>query len=149
MKTRLVLLNGERAGQKFELEPEVTLIIGREESADITLPERKVSRHHVKIHFDGASKRVSIEDLDSLNGTYVNTTPIEGKIPNLRRLPGEQQGAKFGKRCLRQVIVRDPLGDKGSVESDFVERHVDPADLIRAAKHAAGYPGTRQEHLSR
>jgi hypothetical protein len=45
-------------------------IIGRDDSADITVPEPTISRHHARITRD--TDGVWIEDLRSTNGTYVN-----------------------------------------------------------------------------
>jgi DNA-binding NtrC family response regulator len=56
-----------------------TLVVGRGESADLTVPESKVSREHVRLScLDGA---VTVEDLGSTNGTLVNGERVEqGRI---------------------------------------------------------------------
>jgi MoxR-like ATPase len=52
-------------------------IIGRDPTCDLPLDSGDVSRRHSKIIVDG--ERVSIEDLDSSNGTFVNSAPIDGR----------------------------------------------------------------------
>jgi MoxR-like ATPase len=52
-------------------------IIGRDVTCDLALDSGDVSRRHSRIVVDGS--RVSIEDMDSSNGTFVNSSPIDGK----------------------------------------------------------------------
>lgn len=51
-------------------------VIGRHPECSIWLNEPGVSRRHARIHIDGLTGRVVIEDLDSTNGTFVRQTPI-------------------------------------------------------------------------
>jgi DNA-binding winged helix-turn-helix (wHTH) protein len=53
-------------------------VIGRSPDALITIASPKVSRRHASIHV--ASKRVSIEDLGSRNGTYVGERKIALRV---------------------------------------------------------------------
>ena len=52
------------------------IIIGRGDDCDITVPDQKVSRRHAAVerHADG---RVSLVDLDSSNGTFLNGRRVE------------------------------------------------------------------------
>ena len=50
------------------------LIIGREESCDIVIPDRQVSRQHARIY--PSSEGVFLEDLGSKNGTYLNSQRV-------------------------------------------------------------------------
>jgi pSer/pThr/pTyr-binding forkhead associated (FHA) protein len=63
----LVVTGGPLAGRRFELEGE--LVVGREDAA-ITLDDPEVSRRHAVVRVRAAG--VEIEDLSSLNGTFVN-----------------------------------------------------------------------------
>ncbi|HMN11229.1 MAG TPA: FHA domain-containing protein [Bellilinea sp.] len=66
------LLNGDR----WEVSGE--LLIGRDESCQIVIRDRQVSRYHarVSVNDDGV---ISIEDLGSKNGTYINGAKVEEK----------------------------------------------------------------------
>ncbi len=65
----IVILSGPEAGQIFPLTGEC-YIIGRDISADISLSDLGVSRHHAAIR--NASDGIYIRDTDSANGTFVN-----------------------------------------------------------------------------
>jgi hypothetical protein len=56
------------------LNPEVT--IGRGEESDIIIPKRQISRQHIRIFTDG--EHYHVQDLDSKNGTWLNSHQIKG-----------------------------------------------------------------------
>ncbi|MBR2834475.1 MAG: FHA domain-containing protein [Coriobacteriales bacterium] len=65
----LVIVRGPSTGQNFVLDiPEVT--IGRDPNCEVFLNDRTVSRRHAHLSLQGG--RAVIEDLSSLNGTWVN-----------------------------------------------------------------------------
>jgi diguanylate cyclase (GGDEF)-like protein len=66
----LIALSGDFAGRRFDITDE-EIIIGRSSDANLYLPDPHVSRMHAKITLDKNGK-VSIFDLRSSNGTYVN-----------------------------------------------------------------------------
>jgi hypothetical protein len=70
--TAFIARDGALDGQRFELEGGRT--IGRE-GADITLDDDQVSRSHARVSVAGST--ITIEDLGSTNGTFVNGTRIE------------------------------------------------------------------------
>ena len=55
---------------------EGTWSVGRDASADITLPSPTTSRQHALLSVEDGAVRVS--DLGSMNGTFVNGHPVEG-----------------------------------------------------------------------
>jgi hypothetical protein len=65
---------GKDQGREFPLPPELTIVIGRVNDADLLLLDEKISRKHAKISTHGG--RVMIEDLASRNGTFVNGVRI-------------------------------------------------------------------------
>lgn len=65
----LNMLSGPIAGQTYDLVREQTQV-GREKFCDLVIPIRSISRQHARIVRDGDS--FYVEDLNSLNGTYVN-----------------------------------------------------------------------------
>lgn len=52
------------------------MLLGREESCDIVIPARQISRQHLRIVMEGGS--AVIEDLGSKNGTWVNGYRLTG-----------------------------------------------------------------------
>src|SRR5271155_6145136 len=77
-KAKLSVVRGGRQGQEFPLE-DGNKLIGRwdpetgsfpEVDLDADDPEAKISRKHALIRIDGG--KITIEDIGSLNGTYVN-----------------------------------------------------------------------------
>lgn len=71
----IVILSGELASQNWILDQE-EMILGRDDSADIVVPDRKISRQHVV--FKRKGDKYIIEDMNSRNGTWVNGNRLEG-----------------------------------------------------------------------
>jgi pSer/pThr/pTyr-binding forkhead associated (FHA) protein len=71
----LVVVRGATAGETLELAGEVTTV-GRQKGNDLVLDDVTVSRHHALFTIT-ASGRVTVRDLNSLNGTYVNGSRVE------------------------------------------------------------------------
>lgn len=68
----------QRLGSRFRLSPGTTLEIGRSAAVGISLPEvMSISRKHARLRYIGPV--VTIEDLGSTNGTYVNGQPVHGR----------------------------------------------------------------------
>ncbi len=110
-KAKLQIVRGEGKGQELPLE-EGDNVIGRwdpetgafpEVDLDKYDPEAKVSRKHALLRIDGG--KITVEDLGSLNGTFVNRQP--------RLAPGTPAELKasdeiiIGKTFLKLVI--DPI----------------------------------------
>lgn len=64
-------------GERYPLLGAIT-VIGRDDDADIVLDDPGVSRRHseIRITYDGPHQVITIRDLGSTNGTYVNGDPI-------------------------------------------------------------------------
>jgi hypothetical protein len=71
----LVIAAGARKGDQFELIHDI-VTVGRHEASDVLLDDVSVSRHH-GLFTTTASGRVTVRDLNSLNGTYVNGVRVE------------------------------------------------------------------------
>ena len=66
----LRFISGKYQGGEFPLRPHREIVIGRSSELDMVLVEDMVSRKHAKIITD--ENTVTIEDLGSTNGTFVN-----------------------------------------------------------------------------
>jgi DNA-binding winged helix-turn-helix (wHTH) protein len=71
----ITIVEGKYANQHWALE-EDDVVLGRDDIADIVLPERQISRQHIRIFKEG--DQYYNEDLDSKNGTWVNGQRIQG-----------------------------------------------------------------------
>jgi pSer/pThr/pTyr-binding forkhead associated (FHA) protein len=63
-------ISGKYQGGEFPLAPNSEIVVGRSSDLDMVLVEDMVSRRHAKISVD--AEQVSIQDLGSTNGTFVN-----------------------------------------------------------------------------
>ncbi|HET6283720.1 MAG TPA: DUF4388 domain-containing protein [Polyangia bacterium] len=70
----LRFISGKYQGGEFPLRPHREIVIGRSSELDMVLVEDMVSRKHAKITTD--QNAVSIQDLGSTNGTFVNGEKI-------------------------------------------------------------------------
>lgn len=75
--TDLVLLTGDRAGQRIPLG--TTMRIGRDADNELILAAPSVSRHHATIQWDG--QRFVLWDLGSANGTFVEGQRLSAPVP--------------------------------------------------------------------
>lgn len=75
---RLVVRRGPQPNQAFEVSKDVTTL-GRDISNDIVLNDRETSRHHLRLMRSGDT--LTIEDLGSTNGTFVNGKRVSGVTP--------------------------------------------------------------------
>lgn len=64
----LLAQSGPLSGQQWAVNG--TLTIGRDESCEVVIPDRQVSRQHACLTLRGSA--VFLEDLNSKNGTYLN-----------------------------------------------------------------------------
>jgi Response regulators consisting of a CheY-like receiver domain and a winged-helix DNA-binding domain len=64
----LLAQSGPLAGQQWAVSS--TLTIGRDESCEVVVPDRQVSRQHARLSL--RENAVFLEDLKSKNGTYLN-----------------------------------------------------------------------------
>lgn len=71
----LILQGGQ--GEAWSLD-RPRMVIGRDPSCDIVLPDRLVSRQHAVVERD--LNGYTIQDLESKNGTYLNGLPVSGPM---------------------------------------------------------------------
>ena len=143
----LIVLAGSEVGKMFKLDDGET-VIGRSHRADIRIDDDSISRLHVKLMLDGTN--VSIEDLNSSNGTLVNGTRIT--IESLRDgdkiRVGETTILKFTfhdrldenfQQKMYNAALRDPLTkafnkkyfiDQLRTEFSYAKRHDSALSLL-------------------
>ncbi|MDA1055980.1 MAG: sigma 54-interacting transcriptional regulator [Planctomycetota bacterium] len=106
MSYSLVVLNGTNSGSTLRLDGASGVVtIGRHISNDLQLDDDKASRMHSRISLRG--DRWHIEDCDSLNGTHVNSQPIEQSLLE----PGDL--IRIGDRL---ILFVDNTSDEGSAD---------------------------------
>lgn len=69
---------GQLTGQRWTIDAD-EFVIGRGAECNIVLPERQVSREHVRITRDASG--YTLHDLGSKNGTHLNGKQIQGSVP--------------------------------------------------------------------
>lgn len=74
----LIMSEGEFANQRWTIATD-EFLIGRGGECDLVLPERQVSRQHVKILRENG--RFILQDLGSKNGTHLNGKQVIGRVP--------------------------------------------------------------------
>ena len=77
MKVSLILLKNDCLQKRFDLPSSVTTI-GRRQDCDLCIPLMVISRRHCEVNMDQGV--LSVRDLDSRNGTFVNAERIEETI---------------------------------------------------------------------
>jgi len=75
MKAELVMYDSKGRRRAFVLVKPVT-VIGRAEDCDLRIPLASVSRHHCRLVIS-EDNTITVNDLGSTNGTYVNSTRID------------------------------------------------------------------------
>lgn len=71
----LIIRGDQMSPQQWTMQKD-DIIIGRGEECDIMLPERQISRQHLRLYREGDAYYV--EDLESRNGTWLNNEPLKG-----------------------------------------------------------------------
>ncbi len=123
-KPVLVAREGQLVGQRWTIDND-EFVIGRGSDCQIVLPERQVSRHHVKIlHENG---RYILHDLGSRNGTHLNGTQFEGQT---QLQDGDEISIAL---CVKLVFVGtdatlpltfEPPTQEGNLQIDEAQRAV-------------------------
>ena len=144
MTAVLIFTKGPRTGQR--LEPEGELVIGREGAA-VTIEDSELSRRHAAVRpVEGG---IEIEDLGSLNGTFVNGRRIDCADPPGRRRFGqdrpERPGARRGGRARHGHVSRSNPGRRAaSCHTGRVGRAVGTVRHVRGARGHGPPPRHRE-----
>ncbi len=119
----LKFISGKYQGGEFPLKPEKQIVIGRSSELDMVLVEDMVSRKHAKITFSGG--KITIEDLGSTNGTFVNGE----KIKQARLKEGDR--ILIGTSILKLVHQGANAQD---LDESAVKQKLEEAAAVQAAK---------------
>jgi diguanylate cyclase (GGDEF)-like protein len=143
----LIVLTGAEVGQMFKLAGEGA-VIGRTDTADISLHDDGVSRAHARIWID--DEGVRIEDLGSRNGTYCNGVRIEktplsdgdkiqvGRTTILKFTYQDELDESFSRQMydsalsdgLTKALNKRHLLERIGSELSFALRHGAPLSLV-------------------
>jgi pSer/pThr/pTyr-binding forkhead associated (FHA) protein len=122
--TLTILNNGDRARQILLSGPEA--VIGRKKGSTVRINAHEVSRQHCRLRITPAL--VSVRDLGSANGTFVNGKPITGERP-LR--PGDRLQVGRLQFLVEYQPSDEPLDVLPAEEDVLVgEEIVDTAEVI-------------------
>jgi pSer/pThr/pTyr-binding forkhead associated (FHA) protein len=119
----LKFISGKYQGGEFPLKTEKQIVIGRSSELDMVLVEDMVSRKHAKITV--AAGKVTIEDLGSTNGTFVNGEKIK------------QARLKEGDRILIGTSILKVVhqgADSANVDEAVVKQKLEQAAVQAAAR---------------
>jgi pSer/pThr/pTyr-binding forkhead associated (FHA) protein len=75
MAVTLEIIEGPGAGRTVIVSGPV--VVGRDPTVEVTLDDERISRRHVRLSPSGQAA-VTVEDLGSSNGTFVNNNPVTG-----------------------------------------------------------------------
>jgi pSer/pThr/pTyr-binding forkhead associated (FHA) protein len=124
---RLKVMSGPAAGRTVEVDQEFA--IGRDR-ADLTIPDPEMSRRHALIRPLGQG--ISVEDLGSTNGTFVNGSRITAQVTltagdTIRlggteiqvelELPGPPSPVPGARGTVRRVTEDEPWATDAPAES--------------------------------
>ena len=119
----LKFISGKYQGGEFPLKMDRQVIIGRSNDLDMVLVEDMVSRKHAKITIAGG--KITIEDLGSTNGTFVNGE----KVKQARLKEGDR--ILIGTSILKLVQRGDHAAE---MDERQVKQQLEDAAAAQAAK---------------
>jgi DNA-binding winged helix-turn-helix (wHTH) protein len=125
-KPVLIILEGEQTGQRWAIDGD-EFVIGRGASCSLVLPERQVSREHIRIYSEDDT--YFLQDLNSKNGTWVNGEQVKGGTVNLR--DGDEISIALAVRmtyvaseATAPLMMDEKLPSKGVLRLDRESRRV-------------------------
>ena len=137
LRPHLIVLYPQAQFKQIPLEMG-SAVLGRGQDADIRLEDELVSRRHCTLSFDG--KSVTVKDLGSTNGTFVDGQPVTGCVlePDNRlqigkmvlKIDFKDQNEEAFDRELFEAATMDPL-TKISNRRTFFDRGLGELALAR------------------
>ncbi len=128
----LYVVKGPNAGALLEVRHR--MVAGRDPSCDIVLGEAGISREHAIFHDDGEA--LSVSDVASTNGTYVNGTQI------VQPTPLQEGDLVTMGGCELEFVGRKPQSEFPSYRDTRENISIEPAaDAGRYTARAGGDTG--------
>ncbi len=141
---KVIITQGPGTGTEYEIER--AAILGRLDTSDIPVRDKKASREHAKIYRQG--QQYAIVDLNSSNGTFVNDDPITKHmlkpgdsitigLVSMRFEDPEAEAAKQSAVQKRSSLDADfrtagaPAGGGGEINRDIVLKSHQPLQFRR------------------
>jgi pSer/pThr/pTyr-binding forkhead associated (FHA) protein len=78
MEVQLIVEKGPARSRFIKLRSRET-VVGRQKGCNVRIPSAEVSRRHCLLRLDGV--QLTVEDLNSANGTYLNNRRVSGQQP--------------------------------------------------------------------
>jgi pSer/pThr/pTyr-binding forkhead associated (FHA) protein len=133
----LRFISGKYQGGEFPLGEGQEIVIGRSSELDMVLVEEMVSRKHARIALE--SGVLSIEDMGSTNGTFVNGEKVDKGT--LR----EGDRVLIGTNILKVVVLAQQEGQKLDATSVAAGRATVKQRMSRATEEAPRMSGNLEE----
>ena len=105
--------SGEESPEIFSYQKS-SVMIGRSSGNDICLDIDGISRYHARIYVEG--ENVLLQDLDSTNGTFLNSQPVKGNVA-----VKEDDKVTIGNIVLTVLYREDEPDDIWTLDSTVVE----------------------------
>lgn len=156
----LIITDGEQVGQRWTIK-EHDYVIGRGGECDLVLPERQVSREHIRIYRE--DEKYFLTDLNSKNGTWLNELQVQNETVQLRdgdeiNIARAVRMLFVGSESTVPLVLEQIKAQKGRLKLDrdarrvFIDDHeVDPPlslpqyRLLELLYDGAGAVCTRDE----
>jgi Domain of unknown function (DUF4388)/FHA domain len=129
----LRFISGKYQGGEFPLNEGQEIVIGRSSDLDMVLVEEMVSRRHARIALERGV--ISIEDLGSTNGTFVNGEKVQ------RGTLKEGDRVLIGTNILRVISTRDGVLRDSRIPAKITTRHAP----TRSGEEAPRMSGSLEE----
>ncbi len=128
----LRFISGKYQGGEFPIYPEKPIVVGRSSDLDMVLVEDMVSRRHAKIAYAGDT--ITIEDLGSTNGTFVNGE----KVKKARLKEGDR--VLIGTSILKVVAA-----DQSSQQGGDAKQNLENVAAARRTSQVRSMSGSLEE----
>jgi serine phosphatase RsbU (regulator of sigma subunit) len=143
----VTIVSGANVGRSYEI-GDRELVVGRDSICDISLPMRTVSRRHARFGRD--KQGFYVEDLGSVNGTFVNGQALEGRgrLAHLDRIRIGQNVFQFFEAMADEQTVTIDVSElreaRGGQRSEPVEEQHSSQHIV-SSLDASSAGGERLE----